>query len=208
MKGAAPRPLAPPVYLCIGLSLISALIYALALRAPYPLAEGLGHPLASWGNPGRLFAARRPGTRMRLCAADGILHACAECGRASSTPQQQRALLILIVGGWLLSSAVPLGTYPGESLEIPLSFPWAKLRGCSGYQPACHPAGALCRSALLPVCELDNLCRHLWAAVGVCQRHSRGDGRRGRMRLPGEPGKLCAGLPAARDRAGRNSAAC
>ena len=36
MKGAAPRPLAPPLDLCVGLSLISALIYALVLRAPYP----------------------------------------------------------------------------------------------------------------------------------------------------------------------------
>ena len=33
-------------------------------------------------------------------------------------PLGQRALLIVIVGGWLLSSVVLLGTYPGESLDI------------------------------------------------------------------------------------------
>ena len=48
MKVAAPRTLDSPLDLLVGLSLISALLYALVLRAPYPLAEGLAHPLASW----------------------------------------------------------------------------------------------------------------------------------------------------------------
>jgi hypothetical protein len=57
MKVTASRPLAPPLYLFVGLSLINALLYALVLCAPYPLAEGLAHPRApsailagfSWG---------------------------------------------------------------------------------------------------------------------------------------------------------------
>ena len=47
-KNGALRLLASPLHLIIGIGLISSLLYALVLRAPYPLAEGLAHPLASW----------------------------------------------------------------------------------------------------------------------------------------------------------------
>src|SRR3954451_8781858 len=37
---------------------------------------------------------------------------------ARAASPRQRALLIVIVGGWLLASALLLGAYPGESLDI------------------------------------------------------------------------------------------
>jgi hypothetical protein len=100
-----------------GLSLISALIYALVLRAPYPLVEGLAHPLASW--------ATLAGFSWRA----GLMLACAYALltgyymfalrlAARVTSLRQRVFLIVIVGGWLLSSAILLGAYPGESLDI------------------------------------------------------------------------------------------
>lgn len=117
MKAAAPRPLASLLDLCIGISLISALIYALALRAPYPLAEGLTHPLASWAT----LAGFSWRAGLALACTYALLTgyymlALRLAARAASL--HQRVLLIIIVGGWLLSSAVLLGAYPGESLDI------------------------------------------------------------------------------------------
>lgn len=117
MKGAARRPFAFPLYLLIALSLLSALIYALALRAPYPLAEGLAHPLASWATLAGF--SRRAG--LALVCAYALLTACYMLAlrlAARIELPRQRTLLILIIGGWLLSSAVLLGAYPGESLDI------------------------------------------------------------------------------------------
>jgi hypothetical protein len=117
MKVAPLRPFAFPLYLLISLSLISALIYTLVLRAPYSLAEGLAHPLASWATLAGF--SRRAG--LALACAYALLtgyymFALRVAARAASL--RQRALLIVIVGGWLLSSAVLLGAYPGESLDI------------------------------------------------------------------------------------------
>jgi hypothetical protein len=117
MKVAAPRTLDSPLDLLVGLSLISALLYALVLRAPYPLAEGLAHPLASWATLAG-FAWR---AGLALICAYALLTAYYMLAlrlAARVASQHQRALLILIVGGWLLSSAVLIGAYPGESLDI------------------------------------------------------------------------------------------
>ena len=108
MKGAAFRRLALPLDLCVGLSLISALIYALVLRAPYPLAEGLAHPLASWATQAG-FSWR---AGLALVCAYALLtgyYMFALRLAARVVSPRQRTLLILIVGGWLLSSAVLLG---------------------------------------------------------------------------------------------------
>jgi hypothetical protein len=100
-----------------GLSLISALIYALVLRAPYPLAEGLAHPLASWAT----LAGFSWRAGLMLAGAYALLtgyYMFALRLAARVTSLCQRAFLIVIVGGWLLSSAVLLGAYPGESVDI------------------------------------------------------------------------------------------
>jgi alpha-1,6-mannosyltransferase len=116
MKVAAPRPLAPPLDLCIGISLISALIYALVLRAPYPLAEGLAHPLASWAT----LAGFSWRAGLALACAYALLtgYYMLALRLAARGASQHPLMLIVIVGGWLLSSAVLLGAYPGESLDI------------------------------------------------------------------------------------------
>src|SRR5215213_9098642 len=100
MKGAAPRRLAPPLDLCVGLSLMSALIYTLVLRPPYPLAEGLVHPLASWAT----LAGFAWHAGMALICGYALLTAYYMLAlrlAARVAPQCQRRLLILIVGGWL-----------------------------------------------------------------------------------------------------------
>ena len=117
MKVAAPHRLVAPLDLCIGISLISALIYALVLRAPYPLAAGLAHPLASWATLAGF--SRRAGLTL-VCAyalLTGYYMLALRLAARAASPRQ-RALLIVIVGGWLLSLAVLLGAYPGESLDI------------------------------------------------------------------------------------------
>jgi hypothetical protein len=117
MKVAAPRTLDSPLYLLVGLSLSSALLYALVLRAPYPLAEGLAHPLASWA----ALASFSWRAGLALICGYALLTAYSMLAlrlAARVAPQRQRMLLIVIVGGWLLSSVVLLGAYPGESLDI------------------------------------------------------------------------------------------
>ena len=116
MKVAAPRPLAPLLKLLLGLNLTSALLYALVLRAPYSLAAGLAHPLASWAT----LAGFSWHAGLALIGGYALLTgyymlALRLAARAASP--RQRALLIVIVGGWLVSSAVLLGAYPGESLD-------------------------------------------------------------------------------------------
>ena len=117
MKVAAPRRLAPPLISCIGLSLISALIYALVLRAPYPTRRRSGASAGLLGNPGRLRVARRPGAAMRLCAPDRILYARAAFGRARSVTasadaaDRDRWRLAAVLGG-------AARRVSGESLDI------------------------------------------------------------------------------------------
>jgi hypothetical protein len=117
MKSAPLRQLISPLQLQVGTSLISALLYALMLRAPYPLAEGLAHPLASWatlaGFAWRAGLALICGYALLTAYYMLALHLAARIA-----PQSQRTLLILIIGGWLLSSTVLLSAYPGESLDI------------------------------------------------------------------------------------------
>ena len=117
MKVAAPHRLASPFHVMIGIGLISALLYALVLRAPYPLAEGLAHPLASWATLAG-FAWR---ASLALLCGYALLtgyYMLALRLAARVASQRQRVLLIVIVGGWLLSSALLLGAYPCESLDI------------------------------------------------------------------------------------------
>jgi hypothetical protein len=117
MKVAAPRRLDSPLDLLVGLSLISPLLYALMLRAPYPLAEGLVHPLASWAT----LAGFSWRAGLALIGGYALLTAYYMCAlrlAARVASQHERTLLIVIVGGWLLSSVVLLGAYPGESLDI------------------------------------------------------------------------------------------
>src|SRR5689334_13944595 len=100
MKSAPLRQLISPLQLLVGLGLISALIYALALRAPYPLAEGLAHPLASWATLAGF--SRRTGLALIFGYALLIgFYMLALQLAARVAPQRQRMLLIVIVSGWL-----------------------------------------------------------------------------------------------------------
>ncbi|MEO7909279.1 MAG: glycosyltransferase family 87 protein [Roseiflexaceae bacterium] len=117
MKIVAPRALDSSLFLLVGLSLISALIYALVLRTPYPLAAGLAHPQASWAS----LAGFSWRAGLALICGYALLTAyymLALRVAAHGMAQYRRALLLVIVGGWLLSSVVLLGAYPGESLDI------------------------------------------------------------------------------------------
>ncbi|HET9221931.1 MAG TPA: hypothetical protein VFO07_05470, partial [Roseiflexaceae bacterium] len=97
-----------------GLGLLSALLYAFSITARYPLAAGLRTPRISWytlsGHSLRagLFFALVVGLLI-LCYGVALRLALRLGGR--NTP----VLLTIILGGWLLSSAVLLGAYPGES---------------------------------------------------------------------------------------------
>jgi hypothetical protein len=117
MEVAAPRKLASTLDLLVGLSLISALLYALVVRAPYPLTEGLAHPLADWAT----LAGFSWRAGLALICGYALLTAYYMLAlrlAARIASQRQPALLVLIVGGWLLSSLLLLGAYPGESLDI------------------------------------------------------------------------------------------
>src|SRR5688572_12976742 len=117
MQSPARHLLTSPLPVMVGIGLISSLIYALALRAPYPLAAGLAHPLASWAT----LAGFSWRAGMALVCALALLtgyYMFALRLAARLTSLRQRAFLIVIVSGWLLSSAVLLGAYPGESLDI------------------------------------------------------------------------------------------
>ncbi len=117
MKIAPLQQFISSLHLIMGIGLISSLLYALVLRASYPLAAGLVYPLASWASlSGFVWHAG-----LALICAYALLTAyymialrLAACG----TSRRQRTLLIVIVSGWLLSSVVLLGAYPGESLDI------------------------------------------------------------------------------------------
>jgi ALG3 protein len=116
-KNAALRLCTSPLHLIIGIGLISSLFYGLLLRAPYPLAESLAHPLASWATLAG-FAWR---AGLALICGYALLtgyYMLALRLAARVAPPRQPALLFLIVGGWLLSSVMLLGAYPGESLDI------------------------------------------------------------------------------------------
>jgi hypothetical protein len=149
MKGAAPCRLAPPLALLVGLSFISALLYALVLRAPYPLTEGLAHRLASWAT----LAGFAWGAGLALVCGYALLmgyYMLALRLAARVAPQHQRALLIVIVGGWLLSSAVLLGAYPGESLDIFDYLFRGRLQVALGVSPLATPPALFAHQLFYP----------------------------------------------------------
>ena len=116
-KISALRLHASPLHLIIGIGLIGALLYALVLRAPYPLAEGLAHPLAAWAT----LASFSWRAGLALICGYALLTAYSMLALRLAvrvTSQHRRTLVIVIVGGWLLPSVVLLGAYPGESLDI------------------------------------------------------------------------------------------
>jgi hypothetical protein len=101
----------------VGLGLAGALLYALGITARYPLAAGLEIPRAGWYRlSGRSLSAgfRHAGVYalLMLGYAGALRLALRLAGRYT------RATIAVIVVGWLLSAAVLLGAYPGESLDI------------------------------------------------------------------------------------------
>ncbi len=117
MQSPARHLLTSPLPVMVSIGLMSSLLYALVLRVPYPLAEGLAHPLASWATLAGF--SWRAGLAL-ICAYTLLTGYYMLALRLAAwiAPQRERTLLILIVGGWLLASAVLLGAYPGESLDI------------------------------------------------------------------------------------------
>jgi hypothetical protein len=117
MKITSRRPLVAPLYLIAGLGLVNAALYALGLRAPYALWAGLAHPLASWAT--LTGFSWRAGSRLACVYALLIgYYMLALRLAAGIEARHRRAASLVIVGGWLLASAVLLGAYPGESLDI------------------------------------------------------------------------------------------
>jgi hypothetical protein len=117
MKIAAPRTLASPLHLMVGLGLVNAILYTLGLRAPYPLAIGLAHPQASWATLAG-FSWRIGLLLPYVYALLMAYYVLALRLAVQIEAQRERTALLLIVGGWLLSSMVLLGAYPGDSLDI------------------------------------------------------------------------------------------
>jgi hypothetical protein len=153
-KGCAPersvlRLLTSPIYLIIGISLISAPLYALVLRAPYPLAEGLAHPLASWATLAGF--AWRAGLAL-LCGYALLTgyYMLALRVAARIAPQHRRVLLIVLVGGWLLYSTLLLGTYPGESLDIFDYLFRGRLQVALGVSPLATPPALFANQLFYP----------------------------------------------------------
>ena len=103
--------------LLAGLGLLSALLYMFGITARYPLAVGLQTPRVSWYTlsgyslrAGLVFALVIG--LLILCYGVALRLALGLGGR------NMRALLAIIIGGWLLCCAALLGAYPGESLDI------------------------------------------------------------------------------------------
>jgi hypothetical protein len=100
-----------------GYGLLSVLLYAFGITARYPLAVGLQRARVSWYT---LSGYSLP-AGLLFAAVVGLLILCYSLAlRLALRPggRNMPALLAVIVGGWLLSSAVLLGAYPGESLDI------------------------------------------------------------------------------------------
>jgi hypothetical protein len=106
-----------PIQLIAGLGLASAVLYAFGLRAPYPLSTGLLHPLASWATlTGFSWRAGFALAGVYTLLIGYYMLALRLAVRIET--QRRRSVLLVIIGGWLLSSVVLLGAYPGESLDI------------------------------------------------------------------------------------------
>jgi ALG3 protein len=109
--------LASPLHLLVGIGLANALLYTLGLRTPYSLSIGLTHPLASWATLAG-FSWRAGLLLPCMYALLTGYYALALHLAMQMAAERKRAALLVIVGGWLLSSVILLGTYPGESLDI------------------------------------------------------------------------------------------
>jgi hypothetical protein len=101
----------------IGLGLISALLYARGITARYPLAVGLQDPRTGWYQ----LSGRSLRAGLVFAAVIGLLILCyvaAVCLTLRRRNPHARAMQVVIVAGWLGSTAALLGAYPGESFDI------------------------------------------------------------------------------------------
>ncbi len=99
------------------LGLLSALLYAFGITERYPLVVGLQTARVSWYTLSGY--SLRAGLLLALVV--GLLILCYGVALRLALGlgrRKARALLAVIIVGWLLSSAVLLGAYPGESLDI------------------------------------------------------------------------------------------
>lgn len=117
LRATKDRLRAHPIAGLIMLGLASTLLYVFGITARYPLAPGLQHLHAGWA------------TLMHYSLRAGLWHGgvyllligiymlamrlALRHGRAYT-----RTAVMVVVGGWLASSAALLGAYPGESLDI------------------------------------------------------------------------------------------
>jgi len=101
----------------IGIGLANTLFYAFGIAARYPLAIGLQQPRANWSTlvdyslqagfiHAGVYALLTLGYMLALRLALGL------------DGHMPRVAIAVIIVGWLLSSAVSLRAYPGESLDI------------------------------------------------------------------------------------------
>lgn len=116
----------------VGLGLVSVLLYALGLAARYPIQPSFQIPRATWTSQ---VVAAGPALTIHLAVYAGVtlayVLACRLVWRHNPAPitgtaaghlklePGSRAILPVIVGGWLLASAVLLGVAPGgESHDV------------------------------------------------------------------------------------------
>jgi hypothetical protein len=116
-------------------------LYALSLRAPYLLSSGLLHPLASWATLAG-FSWRAGFALAGVYALLMGYYMLALRLALRIEPSHQQAALLVIVGGWLLFSAVLLGAYPGESLDIFDYLFRGRLQVVLGISPLATPPAA------------------------------------------------------------------
>jgi hypothetical protein len=100
----------------MALALISAILYAGAITARYPLSQGLQDPRAGWYR----LSGRSLQAGFIFAAVVGLLFLCyvAALRLALRPGGSRRGLFATIVGGWLMASAALLRAYPGESFDI------------------------------------------------------------------------------------------
>jgi len=101
----------------IGIALASTLLYALGIAARYPLAIGLQHPRANWSTlVDYSFTAGLMHAGVYALLILGYMLALRLVLRLDG--RSRRVAIGVIIAGWLVSSALLLGAYPGESLDI------------------------------------------------------------------------------------------
>jgi hypothetical protein len=97
--------------------LLSVLLYALGITARYPLAVGLQMPRAGWYTLSG-YSLRAGLVFVVVIALLVICYSVALRLTLGLGGRNVRVPLMVIIGGWLLSSAALLGAYPGESFDI------------------------------------------------------------------------------------------